>query len=131
MELEGKFKLIDEAFNHAGGWDTMKEENSLFDLAVNLAKGSLAGKKREEFLLNLTGRTQSSVNFEFLMNCIDQIHDALCPGHIGTWQQRAEEAVGVAQLIHEKLRNIEKIIDDLLGGPETEQDGAIFKDSIG
>jgi hypothetical protein len=40
---------------------------------------------------------QHVVNTRWLMDKIDQIHDMLCPDHLGTWQQRAEEIVRVVK----------------------------------
>ena len=42
---------------------------------------------------------QMGANVNFLMGCIDKIHDSLCPGKCGTWQMRAEQAVTAAKLI--------------------------------
>jgi len=36
---------------------------------------------------------QIDINFKFLLNCVEEIHAALCPDHIGIWQDRAKEAV--------------------------------------
>jgi len=33
----------------------------------------------------------------WLLEKLDDIHDALCPGQFGTWQQRAEQAVDAAK----------------------------------
>ena len=42
-------------------------------------------------------------NFNFLMQCIDDIHAALCPDDCGTWQMRAEQAVKAAKAIESNL----------------------------
>jgi hypothetical protein len=35
----------------------------------------------------------------WLLEKLDDIHDVLCPGQFGTWQQRAEQAVEAAKRI--------------------------------
>ena len=40
---------------------------------------------------------QLGVNCMWLIDKIDRIHAALCPGRSGTWQQRAEQAVEAAE----------------------------------
>lgn len=40
---------------------------------------------------------QSALNTRWLIDKIDRIHEALCPDQTGTWQQRAEQAVEVAE----------------------------------
>jgi hypothetical protein len=42
---------------------------------------------------------RQSVNRQFLIDCVDRIHDALCPRLSGTWQQRCEQAVVAAELL--------------------------------
>lgn len=44
---------------------------------------------------------QLSKNCRWLINQIDQIHMALCPGELGTWQDRARQAVAAAKYISE------------------------------
>jgi hypothetical protein len=36
---------------------------------------------------------QMDVNFKFVMNAIDQIHENLCPGQFGTWQDRVKQSI--------------------------------------
>lgn len=40
---------------------------------------------------------QLALNCKWLVDKIDRIHAALCPGQHGTWQQRAEQAVKAAE----------------------------------
>lgn len=47
---------------------------------------------------------QMSVNFNWLLEKMDLVHESLCPGRIGTWQQRAEQVVEAAGLIAAKKR---------------------------
>jgi len=47
---------------------------------------------------DVTTVIQMRNNFQFLMDCIDQIHDSLCPGRSGTWQMRAEQSVEAAKI---------------------------------
>ena len=109
-------KLIDEAFNHAGEWDTVKTD-PLFDLAAGLARENQPGTGEiDRVLLSVACRV------------IDQIHDALCPGHTGTWQQRAEEAVRVAQMIQ---KNLNQILDTLVNALKYEPPKPEIEDSIG
>lgn len=42
---------------------------------------------------------QLDINCRWLMNQIDQIHEVLCPGKIGTWQDRATNSVEAAKKI--------------------------------
>src|SRR5436190_8168923 len=42
---------------------------------------------------------QMSINFNWLLVNVDRIHSALCPTMMGTWQQRAEQAVAAAVVI--------------------------------
>jgi hypothetical protein len=53
----------------------------------------------EEQLIDDTAQQikQLQVNCQWLRERIDDVHDALCPGQIGTWQQRAEQAALAAQ----------------------------------
>ena len=46
---------------------------------------------------------QMRTNFYWLLEQMDKIHDALCPEQNGAWQQRAEQAVEAAKLIHFNL----------------------------
>jgi hypothetical protein len=62
-----------------------------FSLSRPSAGSALADEKRRA--------KQMDINFNFLMGHIERIHDALCPDHIGTWQQRAEAATKAAELI--------------------------------
>ena len=41
--------------------------------------------------------SQNATNMRWLLECIDRIHAALCPSESGTWQQRAEQAIAVAE----------------------------------
>ena len=43
---------------------------------------------------------QFRTNFNWLLEQMDKIHDALCPEQNGAWQQRAEQAVEAAKLIN-------------------------------
>lgn len=52
--------------------------------------GALAEKQRAD---------QLGINCRWLIDKIDRIHQALCPGQCGTWQQRAEQAVEAAERI--------------------------------
>jgi hypothetical protein len=40
-----------------------------------------------------------ALNNRWLVERLDRIHDALCPEHSGTWQQRAEKAVEAAEAV--------------------------------
>lgn len=40
---------------------------------------------------------QLELNCSWLIDKIDRIHAALCPGQFGAWQQRAEQAVKAAE----------------------------------
>lgn len=51
---------------------------------------------------------QMSINFNFLMDAINIIHFHLCPGKMGTWQQRTEQAVEAAKEISRKKRKRKK-----------------------
>jgi len=42
---------------------------------------------------------QMTVNVLWLVGQIDRIHAALCPGQMGTWQERATQAVEAAERI--------------------------------
>lgn len=42
---------------------------------------------------------QLGINCRWLIDKIDRVHRALCPGQYGTWQQRAEQAVEAAKRI--------------------------------
>ena len=42
---------------------------------------------------------QLGINCRWLVAQLDEIHAALCPGHIGTWQDRAQKAVEAAKII--------------------------------
>jgi hypothetical protein len=42
---------------------------------------------------------QMGANVHWLLERIDAIHDALCPGCLGTWQERTDQAVAAAQRI--------------------------------
>lgn len=46
--------------------------------------------------------SQMTLNTRWLIERMDLIHAALCPGHIGTWQERAEEAVRVAEMLAQR-----------------------------
>ena len=46
-----------------------------------------------------TAVIQMRNNFNFLMSAIDQIHDALCPDKIGTWQMRTEQTIAAAKAL--------------------------------
>lgn len=48
---------------------------------------------------------QLSINCDWLRNQIDLIHDALCPGQLGTWQDRALQAVAAAEKIAKERDN--------------------------
>jgi hypothetical protein len=52
--------------------------------------GELAEKQRAD---------QLGINCRWLVAQLDEIHEALCPGHIGTWQDRAQKAVEAAKII--------------------------------
>ncbi len=43
-----------------------------------------------------------SLNFNWLLARMDEAHDHLCPGRIGTWQQRAEQVAEAAKAIRAK-----------------------------
>src|SRR3990172_9483959 len=49
--------------------------------------------------------TQMDVNFKFLLESIDKIHEYLCPDRIVTWQDRAGQAVEAARELSAKMRN--------------------------
>jgi hypothetical protein len=51
---------------------------------------------------------QLSRNCKWLINQIDQIHSAICPNGIGTWQDRAKQAVKTAMEIRIMQNNIRK-----------------------
>jgi hypothetical protein len=40
---------------------------------------------------------QIQTNLMWVIEKLDEIHDALCPGMNGTWQQRVEQAVEAAK----------------------------------
>jgi len=40
---------------------------------------------------------QLEINCRWLVDITDRIHDALCPGQYGTWQERAKQAVEAAE----------------------------------
>ena len=42
-------------------------------------------------------KEQQDINVRWLVAQIDRIHNALCPDQMGTWQQRAEQAVAAAE----------------------------------
>lgn len=53
-------------------------------------------------LLDATERArlkQLEANCRWLIEITDCIHDALCPGEISTWQERAKQAVKAAKLL--------------------------------
>ena len=47
---------------------------------------------------------QLGVNCQWLVAQLDEIHDALCPDHIGTWQSRAQNAVEAAKIISQNAK---------------------------
>jgi hypothetical protein len=46
---------------------------------------------------------QLEINCTWLLAKINRIHAALCPGQLGTWQQRAEQAVTAAEALSPNL----------------------------
>lgn len=52
---------------------------------------------------------QLGINCRWLVAQLDEIHAALCPGHVGTWQDRAQKAVEAAKIISQN--------DTLQGSP--------------
>lgn len=61
-----------------------------------------------EKLLEINRIKQLSYNCKWLIEQIDQIHAALCPGNIGTWQDRARNTVFAAKEISNK-KNIDRL----------------------
>lgn len=51
----------------------------------------------DDFETNKLRVEQLSRNCKWLIGQIDQIHAALCPGELGTWQDRAKQAVAAAK----------------------------------
>jgi len=49
--------------------------------------------------MSIAREEQMSINCQWLIDKIDEIHDCLCPDELGTWQQRAEQAVRAAQRV--------------------------------
>ena len=47
---------------------------------------------------------QLGINCRWLIAQLDAIHAALCPDHIGTWQERAQAAVKAAQAMTQNAR---------------------------
>lgn len=33
---------------------------------------------------------QSRINFKFVLSAIEEMHNILCPAHIGTWQEKVK-----------------------------------------
>jgi hypothetical protein len=50
-----------------------------------------------EYTPDVTTVIQMRNNFNYLMDAIDKIHDALCPTRTWTWQMRVEQAITAAQ----------------------------------
>ena len=63
----------------------------------------MLSSREREYLENTESEArrarQLGINCEWLIARIDEIHDALCPDHIGTWQSRAQKAVEAAKII--------------------------------
>ena len=51
----------------------------------------------EEIEAEKSRADQLWLNITWLVDKIDRIHEVLCPGQNGTWQQRAEQAVKAAK----------------------------------
>lgn len=45
---------------------------------------------------------QLSTNCKWLISKFDELHDILCPDHLGTWQQKIEKVM-------ETVRNLQKL----------------------
>lgn len=56
-------------------------------------------------VLKINRIKQLSYNCKWLIEQIDQIHSVLCPGVIGTWQDRVRNTVFAAKEISNKRKN--------------------------
>ena len=56
---------------------------------------------------------QLGINCRWLIDMIDQIHEALCPESSGTWQMRAEQAVEAADKKREMVQVTEERNDTM------------------
>jgi len=63
----------------------------------------MLSRREREYLENTENEAkragQLGINCEWLIARLDEIHDALCPAHIGTWQGRAQKAVETAKAV--------------------------------
>jgi len=67
-------------------------------------------------LLDATERQrlkQLEINCRWLVAITDRIHDALCPGQYGTWQERAKQAAEAAErcCIQDASMNVSELIE--------------------
>ena len=56
-------------------------------------------------MLEINRMKQLSYNCKWLIKQIDQIHSVLCPGDIGTWQDRVKNTVFASKEISNKRKN--------------------------
>ena len=67
-------------------------------LAALLLRHIIACEEGRSVLCGDSARAdQLAINSRWMMSKLDAIHDALCPSHIGTWQDRVEKAVEAAE----------------------------------
>jgi hypothetical protein len=70
----------------------------------------MLSSREREYLENTESEAkragQLGINCEWLIARLDEIHDALCPEHIGTWQSRAQKAVEVAKIIYRRTTKL-------------------------
>jgi hypothetical protein len=71
----------------------------------------MLSSKEREYLEHVeheaTRAGQLSINCEWLIAQLDEIHDALCPDHFGTWQGRAQKAVEAAKKIKSQKSTVQ------------------------
>lgn len=66
---------------------------------------------RELFYGDFEQRAQRlETNFKFVLQAIEKIHESLCPGETGIWQDRVQQAVDAAAATNKELQNTLDII---------------------
>lgn len=38
---------------------------------------------------------QETINFKWILNNVEIMHNVLCPNHVGTWQDRVKEVIKI------------------------------------
>jgi hypothetical protein len=98
IELK-ELKTVNQAVNKV--YDAMTEIDGVdprepSSAGDDILSGLEAEKRRAD---------QMTLNFDWLLQRMDTIHNALCPGENGTWQVRATQAVAAAREMREKINN--------------------------